>query len=90
LSNIFQIAETETFRKHILVPKFKKLYEKITTYIYPQLRVNPFFGQNIKKLKGEFEGVYRYRIGRYRLFYKIDGGRIIVFILDVYDRKNLY
>lgn len=86
----FSIAETETFQKHIKAPKFIRLYDKIKNYIYPQLRINPFFGPNIKKLKGEFEGVYRYRLGNYRLFYRIDGLRIIVFILDISNRKDVY
>jgi mRNA interferase RelE/StbE len=90
LSNIFQIAETETFQRNILKPEFHKLYEKITKYIYPQLRANPFFGPNIKKLKGPLVGLYRYRIGRYRLFYRIDGQKVIVYILDIYDRKDSY
>ena len=79
----FKIAETETFHGRITRPKFRHLYVKIENYVYPQLRNNPFIGPNIKKLKGKFEGIYRYRIGNFRLFYKIDGERIIVFILDI-------
>jgi mRNA interferase RelE/StbE len=90
LSDQFRIAETETFQHHINNPKFSKLYEKITDYVYPQLRTNPFFGPNIRKLKGKFEGVYRYRLGNYRLFYKIDDQRVIVFILYISDRKDAY
>jgi mRNA interferase RelE/StbE len=88
LSDYFRIAESEIFQKHIKDPKFINLYNKINNYIYPQLRSNPYFGPNIKKLKGQFEGFYRYRIGKYRLFYKIDGQKVIVFILDIYDRKD--
>lgn len=36
---------------------------KISDYVYPQLRDDPFFGTNIKKLKEELEGLYRYRAG---------------------------
>lgn len=50
----FQIAETRTFKK--LKNKINsKLYLKIKNIVYPQLRSNPFYGNNIKKLKGEFE-----------------------------------
>ena len=90
MSEQFSIAETETFQKHIKAPKFIRLYDKIKNYIYPQLRTNPFFGPNIKKLKSPLEGLYRYRLGNYRLFYKIDGKKIIVYILDISDRKNAY
>lgn len=58
----FSIAEAKSFEK-IKVGFEKKLYTKITNIVYPQLRQNPYSGTNIKKLKGEFEGYYRYRIG---------------------------
>jgi mRNA interferase RelE/StbE len=45
---------------------------KIFEDIYPILRNNPFFGVNIKKLKGEYKDIYRFRIGDYRLFYKVN------------------
>ena len=64
----FKIAETRGFkkRKKSIEPK---LYHKITNIVYPLLRQNPYFGTNIKKLKGELAGYYRFRIGNYRLFY---------------------
>jgi len=86
----YKIAETETFEKKIKTLKYKNLYRKITDYVYPILRTNPFFGPNIKKLKGEFKEIYRYRIGDYRLFYKISEETVIVFILDIESRKNAY
>ncbi|MBT5826816.1 MAG: type II toxin-antitoxin system RelE/ParE family toxin [Gammaproteobacteria bacterium] len=85
----FQIAETKTFQKE----KNKldaKFYKKIKDIVYPQLKQNPFFGNNIKKLKGEFEGVYRYRFGNYRLFYTIEKEKIIVAILDIKHRQKAY
>ena len=90
MSNRFEIAETESFQKIVSKEKLDKLYMKITEYVYPQLRSNPFFGLNIKKLKGEFEGIYRYRIGNYRLFYMIDNDRVIVVILSLKQRKEAY
>jgi mRNA interferase RelE/StbE len=90
LSNRFEIAETETFQRSISKKEFIKTYNKIKTYVYPQLRINPFFGKNIKKLKGEFKDVYRYRIGEYRLFYRIDEKQILIFIMDIAKRKDAY
>jgi mRNA interferase RelE/StbE len=58
--------------------------------VYPVLRENPFFGSNIKKLKGEFSDLYRFRIGNYRLFYKVDTNEKIIFIVDIEHRKNAY
>ena len=86
----FQIAETDTFRDRVVSNPEDLPYEKIVAYVYPQLRKNPFFGANIKKLRGEFEGVYRYRRGDRRLFYSIDGDKGLVVILDIQPRKDAY
>jgi len=90
LSSQFQIAETDTFSKNISNRKYAFLYPKIKNYVYPILKNNPFFGANIKKLKGDFSGYYRYRIGKYRLFYTVDQDRIIVFIINIQHRKESY
>jgi len=90
LLNKFHIAETDHFLERIYDPKFSKMYKKIIDFVYPQLRENPYFGSNIKKLKGNFESVYRYRIGSYRLFYVIDNDKILVLILDLKARKDAY
>ena len=86
----FQIAETESFQKLIQKQHLSTLYSKIVDYIYPQLRQNPFFGPNIKKLKGEFSVYYRYRIGNFRLFYTVDSDKALVFIVAIKDRKDSY
>jgi len=89
LSN-YKIAETDTFVKKINSSKYKHLYSKIVEYVYPLLKENPFYGNNIKKLKGEYKEIYRFRIGDYRLFYKISEETIIVFIIDIEARKDSY
>ena len=86
----FRIAETDTFSKKMTTLKYAFLYKKITDYVYPLLRTNPFFGPNIKKLKGEYKDIYRYRIGNHRLFYKISEETVILFILDIEARKDAY
>jgi len=82
----YRIAETETFEKKIKSTKYKKIKE----YVYPILRKNPYFGSNIKKLKGNYKDLYRFRIGDYRLFYKISEDTVIVFIVDIEARKDAY
>ena len=86
----YKIAEVETFSKKINSKKFNDLYQKILDDVYPILRNNPFFGTNIKKLKGEYKEVYRFRIGDYRLFYKVDDNKKIVFLIDIENRKDAY
>lgn len=86
----YKIAETETFSKKINSKKFNHLYEKIINDVYPILRNNPFFGINIKKLKGKYKGIYRFRIGDYRLFYKIDKDEALIFIINIENRQDAY
>lgn len=86
----FRLAETRTFLKQIESPTFRGYYEKIKTTIYPVLAENPYYGPNIKRFKGQLQGIYRYRIGNYRLFYTIDENEKRVFILDFSHRKDAY
>ena len=82
----FQIAETSTFEKSKKKID-KRLYEKIKIFVYPQLRENQFYGSNIKKLKDNLEGYYRYRVGNYRLFYLIKDEKLIVIVVDFKHRQ---
>jgi len=86
----FQIAETETFSKKINSDKFSHLYYKISNDVFPVLRKNPFFGINIKKLKGKFNDLYRFRMGDFRIFYKIDEIEKLVFIINIENKKDAY
>jgi len=90
LSREFEIAETEDFSRKLKTHDYVSLISKIENFVYPQLRVNPFYGPNIKKLKGQFKDLYRYRIGNFRLFYGIDSNKIIVIIIDIKKRKDSY
>ena len=85
----YQIAETKTFIK-VKKKIDKKLYSKIENFVYPQLRENPFYGSNIKKLKDDLEGYYRYRIGNYRLFYLVENNTLIVVVVDFKHRQKAY
>lgn len=85
----YQIAETKTFAK-IKKKLDKKLYSKIKNFVYPQLRENPFYGSNIKKLKDNLEAYYRYRIGDYRLFYLVEDNKLIIAIIDFRHRQEAY
>jgi len=85
-----KIAETETFSKKMNSKKFNHLLNKIVEDVYPILKTNPFFGANIKKLKGDFKDIYRFRMGDYRLFYKIDEQESIIFVLNIENRQDAY
>lgn len=89
----FGIFETDEFLKRLgrLTPPDQVfLREKLDSYVYPQLRLRPFFGNNIRKLRGYTPDTWRYRIRSFRLFYTVDTDEGVVYILTVEDRKDAY
>ena len=89
----FRIFETDEFLK-----KLKKissrdyvfLKRKLNSFVYPQLKVEPFWGNNIKKLQGYTPDTWRYRVGKFRIFYIVDQEEQIIYLLTVENRKNTY
>ncbi len=43
-----------------------------------------------KPLKGEFQGYWRYRWGDYRVIYKISEQEILILVLRISNRKDVY
>ena len=90
MSDEFQIAETTTFRKGLEAKGHQEYYKRLTENIYPRLKTNPYYGPNIKRLKGDLKSIFRYRIGDYRLFYTVDPQKKHVYILALENRKDAY
>lgn len=67
-----------------------KIREKLKSYAYPQLRNQPHFGPNIKKLKNWKPETWRYRIGVWRFFYEINEVSRIVSMIALDHRKDAY
>ena len=57
---------------------------------FKYLESSPFFGPNIKRLKGTLEGSYRYQIGGTRVIYSVDIGSRKVFIESIGPRGDVY
>lgn len=89
----FRIFETEEFSKHLKKLSSRDatfLKRKLRSFAYPQLKKEPFWGNSIKKLQGYTRETWRYRIGKFRVFYIVDAEEQIVYILTVDDRKDAY
>ncbi len=89
----YAIFETDEFQRRL--EKLSRvdaaaIRTKLEEYVYPQLREQPFFGTNIRKLRGYSPEVWRYRIGRFRVFYAVDQDERTVFILTIEARKDAY
>ncbi|MEW6586180.1 MAG: type II toxin-antitoxin system RelE/ParE family toxin [Nitrospirota bacterium] len=89
----FRVFETDQFIEDIaggFGAYGERIRKKLLKYVYPQLRENPYFGKNIKKLKNYEPATWRYRIGKYRFFYEINGKERIVYMLTAELRKESY
>ena len=46
-------------------------------------------GEDIKKLKGH-DDLFRLRVGNYRIIYTVDNGKLIVYVIDIDNRGEIY
>ncbi|MFM6198883.1 MAG: type II toxin-antitoxin system RelE family toxin [Dolichospermum sp.] len=57
---------------------------------FDRLKINPRNHPNIKSLKGELSGYYRYRVGDYRVIYEINDDLKLVTIIFIAHRSKVY
>ena len=76
-------ASAEKYIKKIPKKDLKKVIEAIQI-----LAINPY-PEGCRKLQGE-EDVYRVRQGNYRIIYEIENKKLIILILKVGHRKDVY
>lgn len=89
----YRIFETSEFLKKIekISQRDKSFIQnKLTQDIYPQIKDEPHYGNNIKKLVNYNPETWRYRIGRFRLFYVIDESDKIIYLISIDLRKDAY
>ncbi|MFO7951022.1 MAG: type II toxin-antitoxin system RelE/ParE family toxin [Candidatus Fermentibacteraceae bacterium] len=89
----FRIFQTDEYLKKMSklpANEAEFLEKKLREYVFPQLLVEPFYGKNIKKLRKYTPTTWRYRIGKYRLFYIINPNEKIIYLLTMDLRKDAY
>ena len=64
----------------------RKLGQQIAKAV-DRLATNPHLGEF---LKGEWKGYRKYRTGDYRIIYRIEHQQLIIFIITIDDRKDVY
>jgi len=76
---------TKGFKK-----EFRKLPEEIKDRVIEaiaRVSTNPYAGT---KLRGTLEGLWRWRIGKYRIIYAINEGEKTIVFLDIGLRRTIY
>src|SRR5687768_9633709 len=57
---------------------------------FAQLEIDPFRGNNVKPLHGPLAGRWRYRVGDYRVIYKVDAANEVINVLEIAHRRDVY
>jgi len=81
---VVYIDQIEEDLKKLDKPTAKKILARIENY----LAVDPK-GLG-KPLKGDFLGYWRYRWGDYRVIYKISEQEVLIIVLRIGNRKEIY
>ena len=69
-----------------------KISSKYQVLIIDKLELlseNPFEAQNVKNLKGEND-FYRLRVADYRIIFQIINKELVVLVIDINHRKDIY
>ena len=88
LDETFDVQLTDDAEKH-----YNMLDANMTRRVSRAINLlaqNPLFGPNITKLRGEYAGQYRYRVGSYRILYSVDTQRRRCIITGIYRRGRAY
>ena len=57
---------------------------------FRQLRTDPRQNKNVKRLKGKWAGYLRYRVGDWRVIFRIDDEGHRVYVADIAHRREVY
>ena len=74
--------KAKNFLKKLQKNESNKITQKLE-----ELKQNPFLG---KPLTANLSGHFRLRIGKYRAIYRIFQNKLIILVLNIGHRKNIY
>ena len=81
--------ELTTQAERVLTQMAKRegeMYRRVAQAL-DDLERDPFQGH---ALKGELKGRYSYRVGSYRIIYRIYKHRLLVIVIDIGHRRDIY
>jgi len=85
---MFEIEFSHTTAREL--EKIAKIDRKLYTRLVAAIEVLKTFPYAGKSLKGRLAGSYSLRVGSYRVIYTIQKNRLIIYIIDVGQRKEIY
>ena len=76
------------------VEEFKKLDKPVQRIIKEKLELlsqNPnLLKNNIKPLNGKYKGLYRLRVGDYRIIFQVKKEEVLIIIIRIGHRRDIY
>lgn len=82
---MYRIKLTKQARKEL--KSIKKIFQEAIDATFQEIKENPFFG---KPLLRELTGKFSYRVGAYRIIYKIHQQDKVITILTIGHRSRVY
>ena len=70
--------------------KCDKKTKQLLNACFEDLKHTPISGVCIKRLHGELNGLYRYRVGSLRVVYKIEESKVTVIVVGIGSRGDIY
>lgn len=64
-----------------------KVLAKQLNRCFDQLQQNPYAHPNIRRLKGPLAGQWRYRVGDWRVIYRVEDEQVVTVLLVVHRSK---
>jgi len=90
------VAQKESW-EIVLTRPAEKVYDKSPKDMrkrldrcFEALEKNPLYGSNIRSLTGQLKGLYRYRVGDWRVIYRLFNQEVIVEIIAILPRGDAY
>lgn len=84
----WRVGWTATARNYY--SRMGRQYQKQVKEAIQELERDPFACKNAKRLHGQLEGLYRYRVGKFRMIFRIVPEAGEVRILAVASRGDIY
>lgn len=68
----------------------KQIQQRITTFLVDRVQSEDNPRATGKALQGQLAGYWRYRVGDYRLICQIKDGELIILVIEIGHRKEIY
>jgi mRNA interferase RelE/StbE len=68
----------------------KPLQKRIASFLLDRLQTTDNPRLTGKALQGKFSGLWRYRVGDFRLLCRIEDNELIILVIEIGHRKEVY